>query len=68
MALLALLCDVELLRDLLQNPDPGENVKPPYNAQQLEDCDMFPPDSAVLQRVDGTSHEVSHQVRQLWVM
>lgn len=47
-----------------QNPDPEENVKPPYNAQELEDCDMFPPDSAVMLRIDGTSHEVTHQVRQ----
>ncbi|CAH1779692.1 unnamed protein product [Owenia fusiformis] len=43
------------------NPDPQPGKEKAYNSEQLEDCDSFPEDSACLQRIDGESHEVSHQ-------
>ncbi|TRY58755.1 hypothetical protein DNTS_034586 [Danionella cerebrum] len=36
------------------NPNP-EKDKPPCNAQELEDCDLFPEDSSTLMRFDGTT-------------
>lgn len=36
------------------NPNP-EKDKPPCNAQELEDCDMFPEDSSTLMRFDGAT-------------
>ncbi|RXN28526.1 nudC domain-containing 1 [Labeo rohita] len=38
--------------DLNSNP---EKDKPPCNAQELEDCDMFPEDSSTLMRFDGAT-------------
>uniref|UniRef100_A0A8C2GY76 NudC domain-containing protein 1 n=1 Tax=Cyprinus carpio TaxID=7962 RepID=A0A8C2GY76_CYPCA len=43
------------------NPNP-EKDKPPCNAQELEDCDMFPEDSSTLMRFDGATLKPSHVV------
>ncbi|KAK2887445.1 hypothetical protein Q8A67_015673 [Cirrhinus molitorella] len=43
------------------NPNP-EKDKPPCNAQELEDCDMFPEDSSTLMRFDGASLKPTHVV------
>lgn len=40
-----------------------EKDKPPCNAQELEDCDIFPEDSSSLTRFDGDSLRPSHVVR-----
>lgn len=37
-------------------------VAPAYNTQELEDCDAFPRDTAVLLRLDSKDHSISHQV------
>uniref|UniRef100_W5M5F7 NudC domain-containing protein 1 n=1 Tax=Lepisosteus oculatus TaxID=7918 RepID=W5M5F7_LEPOC len=41
--------------------DPGKD-KPPCNAQELEDCDIFPEDSSSLTRFDGSSLKATHVV------
>ncbi|XP_058610296.1 nudC domain-containing protein 1 isoform X2 [Onychostoma macrolepis] len=43
------------------NPNP-EKEKPPCNAQELEDCDMFPEDSSTLMRFDGATLKPTHVV------
>ncbi|XP_052441021.1 nudC domain-containing protein 1 [Carassius gibelio] len=43
------------------NPNP-EKDKPPCNAQELEDCDMFPEDSSTLMRFDGATLKPTHVV------
>ncbi|XP_056598039.1 nudC domain-containing protein 1 [Triplophysa dalaica] len=43
------------------NPNP-EKDKPPCNAQELEDCDMFPEDSSALMRFDGATMKPTHVV------
>ncbi|XP_077051471.1 nudC domain-containing protein 1 [Siphateles boraxobius] len=43
------------------NPNP-EKDKPPCNAQDLEDCDMFPEDSSTLMRFDGATLKPTHVV------
>lgn len=45
--------------DLNSNP---EKDKPPCNAQELEDCDMFPEDSSTLMRFDGATLKPTHVV------
>ncbi|XP_030644875.1 nudC domain-containing protein 1 isoform X2 [Chanos chanos] len=45
--------------DLNANPDKD---KPPCNAQELEDCDVFPEDSSSLMRFDGVSLKPTHVV------
>ncbi|XP_066572053.1 nudC domain-containing protein 1 [Amia ocellicauda] len=43
------------------NADP-EKDKPACNAQELEDCDIFPEDGSSLTRIDGTSLKATHVV------
>uniref|UniRef100_A0A8C1B8C7 NudC domain-containing protein 1 n=1 Tax=Cyprinus carpio carpio TaxID=630221 RepID=A0A8C1B8C7_CYPCA len=43
------------------NPNP-EKDKPPCNAQEMEDCDMFPEDSSTLMCFDGATLKPSHVV------
>ncbi|KAL5022512.1 hypothetical protein ScPMuIL_001667 [Solemya velum] len=43
------------------NPDPNVESQKPYNVQQLEECDVLPEDTAVLLRIDGDSHLVTHE-------
>ncbi|KAJ8310984.1 hypothetical protein KUTeg_011468 [Tegillarca granosa] len=43
------------------NPDPQSGLDKPYNAQQLEECDAFPEESAVLHRINGDTHKLTHQ-------
>ncbi|XP_053571263.1 nudC domain-containing protein 1 [Bombina bombina] len=43
------------------NPDPDKG-KPPCNAQELEECDMFLDDSTSLCRFDGQRQKVTHVV------
>ncbi|KAL4629789.1 nudC domain-containing protein 1 [Arapaima gigas] len=45
--------------DLNANP---EKEKPPCNAQELEECDIFPEDSSSLTRFDGNSLKPTHVV------
>jgi len=45
----------------LQNPSPDKDNKP-YNTEQLEECDMYPDDDAVLLHIDGNTHKVTHRV------
>ncbi|XP_014786647.1 nudC domain-containing protein 1 [Octopus bimaculoides] len=42
------------------NPDPDKHNKP-FNSQQLEDCDAYPDTQAMLVRIDGVKHEITHQ-------
>ncbi|KAK3601670.1 hypothetical protein CHS0354_038237 [Potamilus streckersoni] len=43
------------------NPNTLEDQKAPYNAQQLEECDMYPDDNFVLERLDGDLHKITHK-------
>ncbi|XP_069112938.1 nudC domain-containing protein 1-like [Argopecten irradians] len=43
------------------NPSPEMAEGQPYNAQQLEDCDMFPDDSSLLHRINGDTHRTVSQ-------
>ncbi|XP_028646745.1 nudC domain-containing protein 1 [Erpetoichthys calabaricus] len=45
--------------DLNANP---EKDKPPCNAQELEECDVFPEDSSSLTRFDGRTLKATHVV------
>ncbi|KAL2079920.1 hypothetical protein ACEWY4_023713 [Coilia grayii] len=45
-----------------------EKDKPPCNAQELEDCDVFPEDSFSLMRFDAETLKPSHVVRPLHVL
>ncbi|XP_033914708.3 nudC domain-containing protein 1 isoform X1 [Acipenser ruthenus] len=45
--------------DLNANP---EQSKPPCNAQELEECDIFPEDSSSLTRLDGSTLKATHVV------
>ncbi|GAB1597442.1 nudC domain-containing protein 1-like [Argonauta hians] len=42
------------------NPNPDEQNKP-FNSQQLEDCDLYPDSQAMLVRIDGVTHKITHQ-------
>lgn len=44
------------------NFDESEQLKQPYNNQQLEECDQYANDSeSYLSRIDGDTHRVTHQ-------
>ncbi|CAD5117786.1 DgyrCDS6538 [Dimorphilus gyrociliatus] len=46
----------------LQNPDPDKGENKPFNSQQLEECDFFPEETSALLRIDGDSHNITHQI------
>jgi hypothetical protein len=50
---------------MFQNADPQEGRKPAFNAQQLEECDMFPEDSSFICCLDGETHSQTQQVHVL---
>lgn len=42
--------------------DTDEDVKQPYNSQQLEECDQYPNENdSFLYRIDGDTHKTTHQ-------
>lgn len=43
------------------NANPEVNKEKPYNAQELEDCDAYPDMQSMLVRIEGDTHNITHQ-------
>ena len=52
---------VVILVNHFQNANAADGMKA-FNSQQLEECDAFPDDTAVMLRFDGETHQATHQV------